>query len=148
MLRGIFASDAFAAQTPALKRPFDYLVSSLRVTNAETDGGAALQRHLARMGQSLYEWPMPDGYPDRTAAWTGTLLHRWNFAVALTRGDISGTTIEHPADATTDDRIEAVLAQRATTDAVRPIREAVATFAHDAPTQVALLLSSPLFQWR
>ena len=35
------------------------------------------------MGQGPFQYPTPDGYPDRAAPWLGTLLWRWNFAFAL-----------------------------------------------------------------
>ena len=79
---------------PMIKRPLDFLVSALRETNAKTNAAPALQRHLSAMGQGLYEWPMPDGYPDRTAAWMGSLLARWNFALALAFNTIEGTRVE------------------------------------------------------
>jgi len=42
-----------------------------------------LIEYLQRMGQGPFQHPTPDGYPDRTAPWLGTLLWRWNFAFAL-----------------------------------------------------------------
>ncbi len=45
------------------------------------------------MGQPLHQWPMPDGYPDKTAAWTGSLLARWNFALALCANEIPSTRV-------------------------------------------------------
>ncbi len=73
------------------KRPLNYLVSALRQTGAETDGGPALQRYLQRMGQPLYDWPTPDGYPDTAAAWQGNLLPRWQFSLDLVQNRIAGT---------------------------------------------------------
>jgi uncharacterized protein (DUF1800 family) len=96
MLRPLLLSDTLQEAPPILKRPFDFTVSALRALNADTDGGAPLQEHLTRMGQPLYQWPMPDGYPDRTAAWTGSLLARWNFALSLTGGAIDSTSIDVP----------------------------------------------------
>ena len=71
-----------------IKRPLDYLASAIRATNADTDGGKELLSHLTNMGQVAHAWPMPDGYPMRTAAWTGSMLPRWNCAVALAEGRI------------------------------------------------------------
>lgn len=95
LLKTLFNAKEYKNAPPLVKRPLDYVVSALREANARTEGGAALHRHLAAMGQGLYEWPMPDGYPDRTAAWTGSLLARWNFAIALAFDQIDGTRIEH-----------------------------------------------------
>ncbi len=82
---------------PILRRPVEMLVSSLRALAADTDGGSAIQTHLNAMGQPLYQWPMPDGFPEKTGAWTGSLLQRWNFALALTANAIPGTKVDLPA---------------------------------------------------
>jgi len=58
--------------------------------NVETDG-AAIQEHLLRMGQSYFNWPTPDGYPDHSDAWQGNLMPRWQFAFELIRNEIKGT---------------------------------------------------------
>ncbi|RYG21427.1 DUF1800 domain-containing protein, partial [bacterium] len=62
-LRPILESKEIAEGAPLLRRPFDLVVASLRATDADTDGGPALQDHVRTMGQPSYEWPMPDGYP-------------------------------------------------------------------------------------
>jgi len=73
------------------KRPVNYLVSALRSSGADTDGGRDLQHYLKSMGQPLYDWPTPDGYPDTSAAWQGNLLPRWRFALDLVQNRIKGT---------------------------------------------------------
>ena len=35
------------------------------------------------MGQGIFQYPTPDGYPDKASPWLGTLLWRWNFAFSL-----------------------------------------------------------------
>lgn len=82
-----------ADATPILKRPFDFAVSAIRHSGGDTDGGAPIRSHLEKMGEALYEWPMPDGYPEKTSAWTSSLLPRWNFAFALAQGKIPGSTV-------------------------------------------------------
>jgi uncharacterized protein (DUF1800 family) len=79
---------------PVQKRPFDFMVSAMRVTGALTDGGKPLQSHLEKMGMPLFQWPMPDGYPVKQEAWTGTLLARWNFASDLAHSRIAGSTVD------------------------------------------------------
>lgn len=136
MLRPILASNELVQGPAMLRRPFDHLCASLRASQAETDGGPALQRHLESMGQPLYQWPMPDGYPMKPEAWTGTLLARWNFALALCGEEIAGTTLPQEAG----ERLLPMLGQeeagaiRATTN--RPHERA------------ALCLAAPGFQWK
>ncbi len=130
MLMPILTSDAMLDGPPVLKRPYDYLVSSLRALDAQTDGGEALQAHLDAMGQPLYGWPMPDGYPDRTTAWTGTLLARWNFAHQLVNNEIGGTSINP--------------------DGLAPYGPLVLGEGAEGASlgDAAALLASPDFQWR
>ncbi|MCF6277200.1 MAG: DUF1800 family protein [Anaerolineales bacterium] len=79
---------------PKFKRPADFIISALRLLDARTDGGAPLQKHLARMGQPYFTWPTPDGYPDTSAPWMSNLMPRWQFTMALAQGEIEGTSID------------------------------------------------------
>lgn len=130
MLMPILTSDAMLDGPPVLKRPYDYLVSSLRAIDAQTDGGEPIQQHLDAMGQPLYGWPMPDGYPDRTGAWTGTLLARWNFAHQLAHGEIAGSPVDLKG-----------------LDPLQPLILGHGNEGRD-PDEAAALLASPDFQWR
>lgn len=93
MLRPLLVSDDLPDAPPILKRPWDFLASALRHADADTDAGAGVQKHLLAMGQPLFEWPMPNGYPEKTTAWTGSFLARWNFACALAGGNIDRTAV-------------------------------------------------------
>ena len=105
---GVILTPQRLMENPAIvKRPFDYLVSALRLSGADTDGAKPLQEWLDAMGQPLYQWPMPDGYPDHTAAWTGSLLARWNFGLALCSGSIQGTQL---GDIKTNDLLDRICA--------------------------------------
>ncbi len=156
MLRPLLLSEELRRATPLIKRPFDFLVSSLRALRADTDGGPELQKHLTRMGQPLYQWPMPDGYPDATAAWTGSLLARWNFAIALTHGAIKNTSLNLTALIGEREAAQAlpgiVFSRRA--DEMSTLQGKIAAHLkeHSGPRGVrqaaALLLASPEFQWR
>ncbi len=94
-LRPILTSQEIVDGPPLLRRPFDLIVAALRATDADTDGGPALQDHLRTMGQPTHEWPMPDGYPVRTESWAAAMLPRWNFAYALATDAIAGTSTRH-----------------------------------------------------
>jgi uncharacterized protein (DUF1800 family) len=153
MLRALLLGDgpygispALLSAPPLLKRPFDFLVSSLRITRADTDGSVALQKHLDSMGQPLFQWPMPDGYPDSTAAWTGSLLARWNFAAALMDRKIPGTTAA-PTTLPKAELIQLILPGLDTADRAR-MEECLKLVQDKTPQSAALLLASPAFQWR
>lgn len=94
-LRSLVHTDEFkATRGNKFKRPFNYIVSALRATNAETDGRKRITNYLVRMGHSPYQYPTPDGYPEEAGPWLGTLLWRWNFAVRLAKGELGGTRID------------------------------------------------------
>ena len=95
MLRVIFLSDAFASAPAKLKRPHTFMVSVLRALHVDLrfGRGRALADWMAVMGQPLFLWPPPDGYPDVSEAWAANLLPRWNFALALLHNEIPGATV-------------------------------------------------------
>jgi uncharacterized protein (DUF1800 family) len=75
-----------------LKRPFELVVSALRVTGAEIGDTGALQRWLKTLNEPTYECPDPTGYYDQAGVWNdpGVLEVRWRFAMQLARGRIAG----------------------------------------------------------
>ena len=93
-LRTLLLAPEFAAAPPKAKRPLHLVAGALRQIGAGTDGGQPLLDHLAAMGQPLFAWLTPDGYPDTAAAWSGGLLARWQFALALATDAIPGTRVD------------------------------------------------------
>ena len=84
MLRAVLMSEEFVASAGAkFKPPFRFVVSALRAMGADTYAHRGLIEYLTRMGQGVFEYPTPDGYPDKTSPWLGTLLWRWNYAFVL-----------------------------------------------------------------
>lgn len=141
----MFSESNLAEAPPVQKRPFDYVVSALRVTGAQTDGGRGLQEHLDKMGMPLFQWPMPDGYPVKPEAWTGTLLARWNFAAALAKDQIPGTVVDlEKLKQRSGDGLAAVLL--GSTSSAKAVSQAADG---DDPRMLATAcLASPDFQWR
>ncbi|MEP6903603.1 MAG: DUF1800 domain-containing protein [Actinomycetota bacterium] len=97
-LRSIITSPPFlspAAYQTKIKSPFEFVAAALRITDAETDANNPVLSRIAKMGQSLFGHVTPDGYPEKSSEWlsTGSLLERLNFASALARNQIKGTTI-------------------------------------------------------
>ncbi len=94
-LRALFATPEFRTSAGAkFKRPFHFVVSALRATNASTDADQPILSYLEKMGHVPFRYPTPDGYPATAAHWRATLLWRWKFAIALANGRIPGTHIE------------------------------------------------------
>ncbi|MCE9645811.1 MAG: DUF1800 family protein [Chloroflexi bacterium] len=153
--------DGLALAQPKYKRPANFVLSSLRMLNVETDA-AALHDHLLRMGQLYFNWPTPDGYPDRSEAWQGNLMPRWQFAFELIRNEIKGT--KHNLAALLDvssagilqddvDSLASLLLgaplDRLTSDGlIDSVREAGATDEETLHIIAAGLIASPAFQWR
>ena len=154
--------DGLALAQPKYKRPVNFVVSSLRLLNADTDGGNAIQDYLMQMGQTYFAWPTPDGYPDRALPWQGNLMPRWQFAFALLRNEIGGTRINLPkliesigaqslpeiVDAIASLLLGAPLPESDRDALIADLQSAGAT--EDESTQIitAGILSSPAFQWR
>jgi len=125
-LRPILQSKEILDGPPILRRPFDFIVAAIRATGAQTDGNAGIQAHLTAMGQPLNQWLMPDGYTESAGAWTGTLLARWNFALALVEGRIPGTKLS---------------------DTSRT-QQTLAHLSQHPNESLAIALMSPEYQWR
>ena len=74
-------NQGFIASAPLkFKRPFHYLVSALRGSNATIVNTAGLNGQLTVMGQPVYLWETPDGFPDLFEFWSGNLMPRWQVA--------------------------------------------------------------------
>ncbi|MEP7380758.1 MAG: DUF1800 domain-containing protein [Gemmatimonadota bacterium] len=85
MVRAVLSPANVAAAAPKFKRPYHFLVSSLRATKPAVRKVSTLaDRWLRLLGQPLFYWDPPDGYPDRADYWAGGVMQRWNFAVYLT----------------------------------------------------------------
>jgi uncharacterized protein (DUF1800 family) len=99
MLRTIFYSPQFSsreAYRAKVKSPFELVVSAIRTSGGDTNASIPLLQFIARMGQPLFMYQAPTGYPDRASEWlnTGTLLTRMNFALAFAANRIPGTNVE------------------------------------------------------
>jgi uncharacterized protein (DUF1800 family) len=74
------------------KSPFELVISSVRSLNAQIDQPFQLYSWANKMGQKMYAYQAPTGYPDRGQYWinTGALLNRMNFGLALASQRIPG----------------------------------------------------------
>ena len=94
-LRALFATPEFRASAGTkLKRPFHFVVSALRATNAEVKDEKVVISFLEKMGQAPFRYPTPDGYPMEASHWHSTLLWRWKFALALGTNELKGVRVE------------------------------------------------------
>jgi uncharacterized protein (DUF1800 family) len=98
-LRAVFSSPEFnspEARRAKIKTPFELAVSAVRTLGAEVEVRPALIQWIARMGEPLYGYQAPTGYPDMAEYWvnTGALLERLNFSLALVSNRIPGTRVD------------------------------------------------------
>ncbi len=97
-LKTIFFSPEFnstEAYRSKVKRPFELVISAIRIVGAETNGGPGTHQWIARMGEPLYGFQTPNGYSDSAESWvnTGGLLERMNFGLALASNRVQGTRV-------------------------------------------------------
>jgi uncharacterized protein (DUF1800 family) len=83
MVRAILNETWLPASPMKLKRPFHYLASTMRSTNATVAVATNLSNSLTVLGQQLFAWATPDGYPDKIEYWAGNILPRWSFATSM-----------------------------------------------------------------
>ena len=91
-LRTILLSPEFRTTWgQKIKRPFEYSVSVMRAQWVNF-GVNDFFWHFDSMGQPLFGWRSPDGYPDDYEAWTSTMpmLQRWRHCNALFNWRIGG----------------------------------------------------------
>ena len=149
---------SYLAQAPAkLKRPFHFLASALRGLEPRVSAVTAATRQLTALGQQLFMWETPDGYPDQVEYWAGNLLPRWNVATTLANYAAGDLTVD-----------VAPLAQLRTADAIvyeisrrmfggemqERTRQELIAYLRTAPTNttriretLALAIASSEFQW-
>jgi uncharacterized protein (DUF1800 family) len=77
------------------KSPFELAISSVRNLNADVTNPYPLATWIEKMGQKIYYYAAPTGFPDKGQYWinTGALLNRMNFGLALTANRIPGVTV-------------------------------------------------------
>ncbi|MEO1011205.1 MAG: DUF1800 domain-containing protein [Bacteroidota bacterium] len=86
-----------------VKTPFEYVASALRSSEAEISSEQEALQWIVRMGEPIYAYQVPMGFPDTKTYWTsGTgLINRMKFADALTSNKIAG--IQLPAKFSTSE---------------------------------------------
>ena len=163
LVRRILHYDNVLWSPPLFKRPFHYIVSALRVMNANvTSLNTVRQTYLAGTGHTPYAWGPPDGYPQEFEYWGGLPLPRWNFAFQLANNSVSGATVDLTAllaGATSAvqiaDRIDTLIFagempaadKAALITYLRPAGTATVPSSTQIRDAFGLAMASPAFQW-
>jgi uncharacterized protein (DUF1800 family) len=83
VVRAILNEGWVATAPRKFKRPFHYIASTLRATQPNTTSVANMNSQVRTLGQQLFFYETPDGYPDTAEYWSGNMPPRWNFANTL-----------------------------------------------------------------
>ena len=77
------------------KSPFELAISAVRTLDANISQPYQLYNWITKMGQKMYYYQAPTGFPDKGQYWinTGALLNRMNFGLALAAQKIPGVRI-------------------------------------------------------
>ncbi len=99
VVRALVAAPEFwsdAARRSKVKMPFELAASALRALDVDVVDASATVAWVQRMGQPIYAFAAPTGFPDRSESWThvGPLLSRLNFGRELARGGIPGIRLD------------------------------------------------------
>jgi uncharacterized protein (DUF1800 family) len=91
--RTILLSNEFRTTwAQKIKRPFEYTVSLLRAAEANFTPKSDFVRNYNDLGQPLFSWSPPNGYPDEKESWSSTMpmLQRWRLVHFLTDWKVGG----------------------------------------------------------
>jgi uncharacterized protein (DUF1800 family) len=99
VLKTILTSPEFnsqAAYRAKVKSPLELVASTFRALGVDANVSPAVVQELARMGQPMFQYQAPTGFPDRASTWINSeaLLTRMNFAVMLATNRIPGTNVD------------------------------------------------------
>ena len=148
-----------AKKRSKMKSPFELVVSSLRALEADVKNPQPMMTWFNRMGEPLYGYLPPTGFPDYAESWanSGTLIARMNFGVRLATGRINGVTLKRlPRDSdglTTDEALamysKLLLPAQDTSAIASEVKETIPDDAERKDIHVvSMLLGSPEFQYR
>lgn len=88
-----WTKDALREKT---KSPFEVAISAIRATDAQIIAPFQIYQWVSKMGQRMYNYQAPTGFPDKGQYWinTGSLLNRMNFGLAFASGRIPGVKVD------------------------------------------------------
>lgn len=158
MIRTILSSQNLMASPAKYKRPFHLAVSSLRATNASVANVRSVRQRADQMGQPIFYWEQPNGYPDRVDWWSGLVAGRWSFLADFANRNTATQTRVDTALFRTPDTADGVVAQIGTRlyggEMPATLKANLATYLkagtyNDARVRetLSLALSANEFQW-
>jgi uncharacterized protein (DUF1800 family) len=83
MVRAVL-NEGWISQAPLkLKRPFHLVASALRSGDVTVGNIGGMVGQVRNLGQSLFQWETPDGFPDLMEYWVGNITPRWSFGTTF-----------------------------------------------------------------
>ncbi|NCD68455.1 DUF1800 domain-containing protein [Mucilaginibacter agri] len=78
------------------KSPFELTIGAVRALHADIKQPYQLFTWISKMGEKIYYYQAPTGFPDKGQYWinTGALLNRMNFGLAIASNRIPGVTVD------------------------------------------------------
>ena len=157
VVRTIVTSEEFLGPTyraAKVKTPLEFVVSSVRASEAEVTNPRVLAERISAMGMPLYMQQPPTGYKDTAEEWisTSSLLERMNFALDLSAGRLRGVSLDQATKArgtktATLDGVAAQILPGGLSAKSRETLEAEGKKEGSDPSKlVGLVLGSPEFQ--
>src|SRR5262249_4367709 len=99
VVRAIVSTPEFwsvARARAKFKTPLEFVVSSLRAVGGTVSAEPGPAHAIAKLGEPLYQQPVPTGYAESEAAWANSsaLFERMHVAVALAAGRLPGVAVD------------------------------------------------------
>lgn len=156
LIRVILTEQNLMLAPAKYKRPFHFAISAVRALGPGLTNVSLVRTQINYMGQVLFAWETPDGYPDKMEFWSGLVLARWNAASAF--ASATGTTFNFdvtPFVGTSAETGADLIIERVFGGEVPlSLRTRLVDFLRSGPTNtarvreaVSLALSSSQFQW-
>ena len=157
MVRAILNEGWVTAAPAKLKRPFHLVASGLRATNASVNSAAGMTSQVRMLGQPLFQYETPDGYPDLVEYWVGNVIPRWSYGTTLANSNSAANTVVDVAPyltGTPDAAVDRIQADFFGGELALSTRERLLTYLRTGTFNttrvretIALALSSYEFQW-
>lgn len=99
VLKTLVSSPEFwsdSARAEKTRSPFELAMAAVRALHAEIKAPYPLYTYISKMGQKLYYYQAPTGFPDKGSFWinAGSLLNRMNFGMDLATQRIPGVRLD------------------------------------------------------
>lgn len=111
MVRTILSATNLMASPAKYKRPFHLAASALRGMGAQVANIRSMRQRADQMGQPMFFWEQPNGYPDRIDWWSGLVLGRWSFMADMANRNLATQTRIDTTPFRTPDTADGVVAQ-------------------------------------